>query len=104
MLKVIGGSIAAVVVIFLALPLFVKESPEDIGQRACETRIRLLSKNPTTVSFGTPRILAAANDQTQYMWTPASLQMQNGFGAMLGATALCMADRKTGEVTDLQLN
>lgn len=104
MLKTIGWSIAALVVIFFSLPLFVKPTPEDIGQRACEERIRLLSKNPTTVRFGTPRILAAANDQTQFMWIPSSLQMQNGFGAMLGATALCTADRKTGKVTDLQLN
>ena len=102
--RIIAGTAVALVVIFFALPLFVKEPAEGVGQRACEARIRAMSKNPTTVSLGTPRYLLAANGQDQFMWTPANLQMQNGFGAMLGVKAICMTDRKTGKVVDLTLN
>jgi len=103
-LKIIAGLSGALVVVFFACGFYLSSQPESIGRHACEDRIRLCSKDPTTVDFGVPRFDPGVQpDRDRYSWDPSSLRMKNGFGAMLGATAVCTVDKSSRKVVDLQL-
>jgi len=103
-LKITGYCLVALVVGFFSLPLFIDKPAEQFAQQACEERIRLLSKNPETVRFGTPAHQQMDKGRDRFAWIPSSLQMQNGFGAMMGATATCIADRKSGAIVEMTID
>jgi hypothetical protein len=99
-----------IVVTFTIFALKGAHDPFVQGIESCKQVIRAASKNPSTVefSFGNPHSEDAYKDGESWglrlIWDRDQLQMQNGFGAMLGTRAECVIDRKTGEVLDLQIN
>lgn len=78
--------------------------PEFKEEQACKERIKLLSKNPVTVNIGTPGHSSLGDGKDLLTWSASELQMQNGFGAMMGTRAVCHVDRDTAKVTFVDFN
>jgi hypothetical protein len=108
--KWVLGIIVVVVMFFVGFAIKGANDPFVQGIESCKQVIRAASKNPPTVefSFGNPHTEDAYKDGQSFglrlIWNRDQLQMQNGFGAMLGTRAECVIDRKTGEVLDLKID
>lgn len=70
----------------------------------CENAIRSASVNPSTAVV--PHARAIDNGQSwRYVWLrDAGMQLQNGFGAMVGAAGACSVDKASGRITQLYVN
>lgn len=101
-LKFIGLGAVALVSAFLIFGWSQSGTPEALGREACKDRIRLMSKNPSSVDFGLPVYRPGAS-RDEFEWSRDTLQMQNGFGAMLGTSAVCTVDKTTHAIVDMQL-
>lgn len=80
------------------------EAQDRIDARtACESMIRLYSKNPATARISIIRPVPAGENRLTMTWTPATLQLQNSFGAMLGRHATCTYDTATDHVVEFDV-
>ena len=69
----------------------------------CEEMIKRMSRNPSSAKIS--RVPGTLVGDTYYFrWSPAEMQLQNGFGAMIGSSGSCQVDAKTGRAHDILLN
>jgi hypothetical protein len=113
-LKTALWTVATLVGAFIIFCVWNSQQSDEIEREACQHRITLMSKNPSTVKIGygnyepqfdkneSGQLKRAATDK--FYWGRTELQMQNGFGAMLGVNAICTVDAKTHEVLDVKLD
>jgi hypothetical protein len=80
-----------------------RAQPYYQAEQACQEGVRLRSINPSTVKFGGALVQDGDPGRTDVIWTRTDLQMQNRFGAMIGASATCTFDNKTGAVVHLDI-
>lgn len=73
------------------------------ARSACEHVIRTYSKNPKTAKIGIVRPLPSGENLLTMKWTPETLQLQNGFGAMIGTHATCSYDTAIDRVVDFNV-
>ncbi|MEG8642159.1 zinc ribbon domain-containing protein [Klebsiella pneumoniae] len=71
------------------------------GPRAmdvCREMIKMQSANPDNVEIDDIEGVRYG-DEVKYTWTPYTLKLQNRYGAMVGASATCVINTKTNDVT-----
>lgn len=73
------------------------------ARAACEHAIKLYSKNPRTAKISIVRPQPSGENRLTMKWTPETLQLQNGFGAMIGTHATCTYDTEIDRVVDLDV-
>lgn len=93
--------IAGLVVVGLSVALLVgcKQSPEQRAEALCFEALKRAVKNPTSAEIPTPKVSEwkSGGSYPHYLvrWDHgAGLRLQNGFGAMLDATAICWVDER----------
>lgn len=84
-----------------------KQSPEQVAQVVCQEALKQAAKNPSSAEIppGIVEPLSFVTDGTGYSVTwghGKGLRFQNGFGAMLDSTAMCIV--RDGKVTRLGID
>lgn len=99
-----------IVVALIAIPLTGcggDLSPEGKVLIACQEAITMAAKNPSSaeVPYAKVKLIAGEGVKGDYVvnWRHGDgLRLQNGFGAMIDATAQCFTS--DGRITDLSIN
>ncbi len=101
--------IVAIAVLGLAVAMLAgcKQSPEQRAEALCYEALKRAAKNPTSAEIPRPKVKPwdPAKSEGHYLvrWDHGDgLRLQNGFGAMLDATAVCWVDE--GGVFGLSIN
>ncbi|WP_411832306.1 hypothetical protein [Pseudoxanthomonas mexicana] len=66
-------------------------SPEAVAITQCQEAIRLAAKNPSSTEVPYTRAQKEGDSSYRMIWKHGDgLRMQNGFGAMIDTTAICV--------------
>ena len=68
-----------------------KGSPEAVAITQCQEAIRQVAKNPTSAEVPYTKATKEGSDTYRMIWRHGDgLRLQNGFGAMIDTTAICV--------------
>lgn len=82
---------SGLIVVSLAQAGCGKGSPEAVAITMCQEAIRQVAKNPTSAEVPYTKAEKEGGDRYRMIWRHGDgLRLQNGFGAMIDTTAICV--------------